>query len=76
MKVINMSEMFRGCTSLTSLPDISKWHTYNVSNMSYMFYGCVSLKHLPDISEWDTHNVNNMSYMFYGCNKKIIPQKK
>ena len=60
----NMSYMFYGCSSLKSLPDLSKWDTKNVTNMSYMFYRCSSLKSLPDISKWDTKNVTNMSNMF------------
>ena len=35
--VINMNSMFSGCSSLSSLPDISKWNTNKVTNMSYMF---------------------------------------
>ena len=65
--IIDMSNMFYGCKSLLSLPDISKWNTINVTNMSYMFYGCELILSLPDISKWNTINVTNMSYMFYGC---------
>ena len=50
-KVIDMSNIFYGCTSLTSLPDISKWDTSNVNNMSNIFCGCTSLISLPDISK-------------------------
>ena len=63
----NMSYMFRGCSTLSSLPDISKLNTSNVTNMSYMFCGCSSLSSLPDISKWNTNNVTDMSWMFYGC---------
>ena len=63
----NMSYMFSGCKSLSSLPDISKWNTNNVNNMSYMFDGCSSLSSLPDISNWNTKNVTNMSFMFCYC---------
>ena len=65
--ITDMSYMFNGCTSLTSLPDISNWNTNNVTNMSYMFYHCKSLISLPDISKWNTNNVTNMSYMFNDC---------
>ena len=41
--VTNMSEMFRECSSLISLPDISKWDTKNVTNMSDMFDKCHNL---------------------------------
>ena len=49
--VTNMSDMFSGCSSLSSLPDISKWNTSNVTDMSCMFFGCSSLSSLPDISK-------------------------
>ena len=32
-----MGSMFSGCSSLNSLPDISKWDIKNVTNMSWMF---------------------------------------
>ena len=60
-----------GIKGLISLPDISKWKTYNVKDMSYMFSGCSSLISLPDISKWKTDNVNRMSYMFSGCSHLI-----
>ena len=46
----NMRYMFYGCSSLISLPDISKWNTNNVEFMSDMFIECFSLIYLPDIS--------------------------
>ena len=49
--VTDMRYMFEGCSSLSSLPDISKWNTNNVTNMSSMFYECSSLLSLPDISK-------------------------
>ena len=57
---------------LSSLPDISKWKTNNVTNMSYMLYGCRSLSCLPDISKWNTNNVTNMSDMFDECLNTIF----
>ena len=65
--VTNMREMFSGCNSLKSLPDISKWNTSNVKYMNSMFSGCNSLISLPDISKWNISNVNEMNSMFYGC---------
>ena len=35
-----MSYMFDDCSSLSSLFDISKWNTNNVTDMSYMFRNC------------------------------------
>ena len=48
--VTDMSCMFYDCSSLQSLPDMSKWNTSNVSNMRGMFCKCSSLQSLPDIS--------------------------
>ena len=41
--VTSMNGMFRYCSSLSSLPDISKWDTNNVTNMNEMFYGCLNI---------------------------------
>ena len=38
-----MNFMFSGCSSLSSLPDISKWNTNKVTGMSFMFYECENL---------------------------------
>ena len=64
-KVKNMSCMFRGCSSLTSL-DVTKFNTVNVTNMSYMFTGCSALLSL-DVTNFNTANVTNMSKMFSDC---------
>ena len=65
--VTNMSDMFNGCSSLTSL-DLSGWNTSNVTNMEYMFYDCSSLTSL-DLSGWNMSNLINMNDMFSGCNR-------
>ena len=62
-----MSSMFQNCSSLTSLPDISKWNITKVTDISYLFNKCSKLKKLPDISKWNTENVINMSYLFNEC---------
>ena len=68
--------MFENCYSLSSLPDISKWNTNNVTNMSYLFSNCSSLSSLPDISKWNINNLEDYSDMFDGCDKNlIIPEK-
>ena len=66
-KVTNMSYMFNECSSLSSLPDISKWNSNNVTDMRCMFSECSSLSFLPDISKWNTNNITNMSSMFSRC---------
>ena len=42
-----MHEMFYKCTSLVSLPNISKWNTDKVENMNDMFYKCDKLSNIP-----------------------------
>ena len=39
------------CSSLKSLPDISKWNINNAENMSGLFENCKLLISLPDISK-------------------------
>ena len=38
--ITDMSYMFSGCSSLSSLPDISKWNINKVNYKSSMFSGC------------------------------------
>ena len=47
-----MSGLFYECSSLQSLPDISKWNINNINDMSWMFNGCEILNSLSDISKW------------------------
>lgn len=63
--VTDMSGMFSGCSSLTSL-DLSSFNTSNVSSMDQMFRGCSSLASL-DLSSFNTSNVTSMAHMFRGC---------
>ena len=69
-----MRELFYNCSSLISLPDISKWNTSKVKDMNGLFYNCSSLISLPDISQWKTNNVINMKEMFYYCSSlSLLP---
>jgi len=43
--ISNMSNMFFGCSSLISLPDISKLNTNNVTNMSFCFVDAHHYRH-------------------------------
>ena len=67
--VTNMSNMFYGCTVLSSL-DVSNFNTSNVTNMSSMFSSCKSLTTL-NLSNFNTSNVTNMRYMFFSCKSLI-----
>ena len=70
--VTDMSDMFKECSSLISVPDISKWNTNNVVDINGIFNGCISLSSLPDISQWNTNNVTKMNFMFNECFNIII----
>ena len=69
--VTNMSNMFRGCDSLLSLPDISHLNTTNVTDISGMFSGCKKLKYLPDILDWNTSNINDINDLFRECESLV-----
>ena len=60
-----MSDMFKGCSSLTSL-DINNFNTSNVIYMDGMFGGCSSLTQM-DLNNFDTSKVRNMHDMFTAC---------
>ena len=66
--VTNMSFMFDGCSSLTSL-DLISFNTKNVTNMSGMFDGCKGLISIELSSTFSTGKVTNMSNMFSECAK-------
>ena len=69
--IIDMSNMFSYCSSLSSIPDISKWNTINIKYMRNMFSYCSLLSSIPDISKLNTSNVKDMSYMFCGCSSLL-----
>ena len=65
-EVTDMSSMFSGCSSLTSL-DLRGFDTGKVTNMNSMFYGCSSLVTIQVGDGWTTAKVTNSDYMFYDC---------
>ena len=69
--VTNMSNMFRGCDSLISLPDISELNTTNITDISGMFSGCKQLKYLPDILNWNTSNISDINDLFRECESLV-----
>ena len=59
-----MESVFYECSSLISLPNISKWNTNKVNNMNFMFKGCSKLDSLPDLSSWNLERVKEKKEMF------------
>ena len=64
--VTNMRGMFRGCTKLTEVKNISSWDTKNVEDMEFLFRDCPSLVSL-DLSGWNTAKVKILYGTFYNC---------
>ena len=64
-EVVNMSSMFYGCSSLTSL-NLSHFNVEKVSRMVYMFKDCTALTSL-DLSNLNASSVTDMSDMFMNC---------
>ena len=65
-EVTDMSYMFSGCSSLTSL-DLRGFDTGKVTNMSSMFSGCSSLVTIKVGDGWTTSKVTSSDNMFYDC---------
>ena len=63
--VTDMSGMFGGCASLTSL-NLSSFNTSKVTDMGGMFSGCKSLTSL-NLSRFNTSKVTDMHVMFGDC---------
>jgi surface protein len=73
--VTDMRYMFYGCSSLISLPDLSKWNTKNVINMEEMYSECKSLISFPDIPEENAEKLINVLILncpIAGCINAII----
>ena len=62
------SYLFHGFTNLTTIKNLDKVNTANVTDMSHMFEGCERLSNL-DVSHFDTSKVTNMYYMFQRCER-------
>ena len=64
--VTDMRGMFRGCTKLTEVKNITSWNVKNVEDMEFLFRDCTSLTTL-DLSGWNTEKVTDLYGAFYNC---------
>ena len=63
-----MTAAFCKCSSLSILPDISKWDISKLKNFGRFFTGCSSLSKIPDISKWRSYfKEYRFYYIFDGC---------
>lgn len=63
--LVDISEMFGGCTALTTL-DLSSLDTTNVTRLSGMFSGCNLLSSVTFGNLFSTDNVENYENPFFG----------
>lgn len=66
----DMSNMFNGCSSLTSIEGLQYVDTSKVTTMYNAFYGCSKLTTL-DLSGWNTDNVTTIETMFAYCSSLL-----
>ncbi len=62
---VSMNALFRGCTSITTIPGINRWNTSAVTNMQSVFNGCTQFN--QDLSNWNTAAVTTMNSTFFGA---------
>jgi surface protein len=60
----NWTNMFRDCTSLTTINRVNEWDMSNVINLSGCFLDAINFN--DDLSGWDTANVTTMLQTFFG----------
>lgn len=61
----NFANMFRDCTSLTTINRVNEWDMSKVTNLASCFYNCVNFN--QDLNSWDVRLVTTMNQMFFGC---------
>jgi hypothetical protein len=62
-----MSDIFQGCSLLTTAPDLSSLTSVGTYGMSNMFRGCSLLTTAPDLSSLTSVGEYGMAYMFEDC---------
>jgi surface protein len=70
--ITSFDSMFRGCSSLTTVPNMGSWDTSSVTGMTYMFVNATGFN--ESIGTWVTSSVTDMQYMFnnnYSFNQNI-----
>ncbi|RZL07730.1 MAG: BspA family leucine-rich repeat surface protein, partial [Pedobacter sp.] len=63
-EVGTMGNMFRGCASVTTIPNINLWNTSNVSDMEGLFKDAEVFNQPLN---WDIAKVTSVKYMFSGA---------
>jgi len=66
----NLSGMFYGCISLTTINRVNEWDVYGVTDMSSMFELATSFN--QSLNLWDVSNVIYMNSMFAGIKTSLM----
>jgi len=60
-----LSQMFYGCSGLTTINNVNLWDVSTITNMQSLFQFATNFN--DDISSWDVSNVTNMFFTFAAC---------
>ena len=60
-----LSQMFYGCSGLTTINNVNLWDVSSITNMQSLFQLATNFN--DDISSWDVSNVTNMFFTFANC---------
>jgi surface protein len=63
--MVTMQNMFRDCTSLTTINNVNSWNVSTITGMSNTFRNASSFN--QSLNSWDVSNVGNMVSMFQGA---------
>lgn len=61
----SFNQMFRGCTALTTIPNMGLWDISKVTSLTLMFQTCTNFN--ENISAWNTGSNTNLASTFVGC---------
>jgi surface protein len=59
------ANMFRDCTSLTTINRVDEWDVSNINNLQACFFQCPNFN--GNVSSWDVSNVTNFQSCFANC---------
>ena len=64
---VNMAGLFKNCSSLTTLTDLSSINTSKATSLAGMFQGCIGLTGTLNLTNFNASSATDISYMFQGC---------
>ena len=64
---VNMAGLFKNCSSLTTLTDLSSINTSKATSLAGMFQGCSGLTGTLNLTNFNASSATDISYMFQGC---------